>query len=51
MMASIFILIFFSVLFAFGGLRRITIYCMSLTLILAVIYFYGDITTHLNLQL
>lgn len=51
MMAFVFILMFIAVLFAFRGYRRIAIYCVTLMLALGVIFFYHDITTHLNIQL
>jgi hypothetical protein len=51
MMAFFFILIFIAVLFAWKGQRRKAIYCVSLALMLALLFFYHDMTTQLTVQL
>jgi hypothetical protein len=50
-MAFIFILMFVAVLFAWRGYRRTAVCCVILTLALGSLYFYHDITSHLNIQL
>jgi hypothetical protein len=50
-MVFIFILTFIAVLFALRGYRRASLYCILLTLITAVLFFYHSITEHLNIQL
>jgi hypothetical protein len=51
MMAAIFIWIFIAVLFAWRGQRSIAIYCVTATLLMALVYFHHDITEHLKIQL
>lgn len=50
-MVLIFILMFIAVLFAWRGHRRKAIYCLAVTLTVALLFFYHDITVNLNIEL
>jgi hypothetical protein len=51
MMLLLFLLMLLAVILAWLGWRRSVLMCLSITLILAAIFFYSDITTHLTIDL
>lgn len=51
MMTFLFLLMLLAVILAWKGWRRSVLICLAVTLILASILFYSDITAHLAISL
>lgn|GEM_PF-5774043 len=50
-MTILFLLMMLAVILAWAGWRRGVLMCLGITLLLASILFYSDITTHLSIAL